>query len=556
MIICTAFLCLCLAAVTNGFVLSSARRSLSSFATLAVGMSSSTLTPSAETVKGECVNPSDEGLAQIVLVTPAEAVSPFKEKPFGTEVKWLSLFKHVADRASWESANGRFDASMGDLKLDVVSCEELDQNLARVVGSDKQSPILVMAGLHSADHVTLAKRIVAEANGAFEAISTVDCSPEVSSLEKYGEYDGDGSETGLLDNINDKIGAWLKTKRYSNKSAAELVRSLWRRESVEDTLFAMLVLVNEYTDYFVASVQEATTTAGTGLKEVQCMCSKCSREMINCFGNPECRKALDCLNSCKANDQVCSYKCIVSYEHSTFEAFALCILQKHNCMGNSASVPVVPNPAAMATFRGRPLDEETAEEILVGHLAPREGEKSVLIPQGAPSEEWSWKVVCGVNPAYDYFSDQHQIFYRDKGRRSAMWYDPTFKVVTLDGREVWRRRHYRVRRKKDTGPGTFGFTVLDNGVLSDEFWRILDCADDMSWAVLYYSGAASAAGTSYSGGLVCTRTGEWPQMPGGTDDPTYKRIAAALERGGITMYELFEVKQSERNLTPPPLGYK
>jgi hypothetical protein len=24
--------------------------------------------------------------------------------------------------------------------------------------------------------------------------------------------------------------------------------------------------------------------------------------------------------------------------------------------------------------------------------------------------------------------------------------------------------------------------VLDNGVVSNEFWRILDCADDLSWA--------------------------------------------------------------------------
>ena len=87
--------------------------------------------------------------------------------------------------------------------------------------------------------------------------------------------------------------------------------------------------------------------------------------------------------------------------------------------GSDTAAAAAASSNLMST-RGRPLDEETAEEILVGHLAPREGEKSVLIPQGAPVEDWSWKVVCGVNPAYDYFSDQHQIFYRDKGRRSAM----------------------------------------------------------------------------------------------------------------------------------------
>ncbi len=28
----------------------------------------------------------------------------------------------------------------------------------------------------------------------------------------------------------------------------------------------------------------------------------------------------------------------------------------------------------------------------------------------------------------------------------TMWYDPVFKVEKFDGNEVWRRRHYRVRR--------------------------------------------------------------------------------------------------------------
>ena len=73
--------------------------------------------------------------------------------------------------------------------------------------------------------------------------------------------------------------------------------------------------------------------------------------------------------------------------------------------------------------------------------------------------------------------------------------------------------------------------MLDNGVRSNEMWRILDCADDLSWAgnskfsvssykiiriakyvlllmiVFYYSGAASVAGTSYQGSLIVTPDG-------------------------------------------------
>lgn len=47
------------------------------------------------------------------------------------------------------------------------------------------------------------------------------------------------------------------------------------------------------------------------------------------------------------------------------------------------------------------------------------------------------------------------------------------QVKTVDGRLVWRRRHYRVRRAKQ--PGTFTFSVLDNGVISKEYWRCSCC---------------------------------------------------------------------------------
>lgn len=72
-------------------------------------------------------------------------------------------------------------------------------------------------------------------------------------------------------------------------------------------------------------------------------------------------------------------------------------------------------------------------------------------------------LTSGKNPAYDYFPCQFQLFYRGFAKGS-MWYDPIFKVKTVDGREEWRQRHYRVRRAQR--PGTFTFSVLDNGAIS------------------------------------------------------------------------------------------
>ena len=486
-------------------------------------------------------SPAISDTAQVLCITPSESVSPYKTKPFETEVKWLDLLQHVAMRATWESKNGRFDASNGELEIDVKTSEALQASKDSV-----SPPILVLVGMQDASFV---KEYIASKGNRIKAVCTVDCSPEIEALEKWGTYSGDGTPSFIEDNV----GSLFKTQSYLNKSTRELVKTLFARQSVEDTLFGMLVLINDFTSYFIKSVQAATSSDSTGFEELKCMCTKCSKEMVNCIGNPECKKALDCLDRCKANDQVCSYKCITSYETKDFEAFALCILQRHNCMKNSASIPVVPNPLPLTQFRGVALTHETAEDLFIGHLTPRPGQCNPLLPEGAVTEHWSWKVVCGVNPAYDYFSDQHQIFYRDENNQNAFWYDPVFKVVTLDDEEVWRRRHYRVRRRKSSGPGTFSFTVLDNGVLSDEFWRILDVADDLSWAVFYYSGAASAAGTSYSGALICTRDGYWPDLTG-PDDPEYKRIARALSSSGIAMYELYSVTQSESHATPPPLG--
>ena len=142
--------------------------------------------------------------------------------------------------------------------------------------------------------------------------------------------------------------------------------------------------------------------------------------------------------------------------------------------------------------------------------------------------------MTGQNAAYDIFPNQHQIFYRGKGKRQ-FWYDPVFQAKTLGGDLVWRRRHYRVRRGKT--PGTFYFSVLDNGVISNEYWRIVDVSDTLSWAVLYYSGAASAAGQAYTGAVFVTRDGKWPEPEGDSTE----RIKEAHLRCGIQMWELFVV---------------
>lgn len=88
---------------------------------------------------------------------------------------------------------------------------------------------------------------------------------------------------------------------------------------------------------------------------------------------------------------------------------------------------------------------------------------------------------------------------------------------------------YRVRRRAT--PGTFELSVLDNGVTSREHWKILDCAEDLTYCLFYYSGAAAAAGLSYTGAVLGTRDGMWPAQ-------YTERIHGALRQAGIEPWEL------------------
>jgi hypothetical protein len=70
------------------------------------------------------------------------------------------------------------------------------------------------------------------------------------------------------------------------------------------------------------------------------------------------------------------------------------------------------------------------------------------------------------------------------------------------------RGHYRVLL--GDLPGSFRLSTEDNGISLREFWRSVDCAEDLSWAVVHYAGAARSVGQSYTGSLLLSRDGNVP----------------------------------------------
>ena len=181
----------------------------------------------------------------------------------------------------------------------------------------------------------------------------------------------------------------------------------------------------------------------------------------------------------------------------------------------------------------------------MGHL---DNDKAM---DGSERTDISWKVGAGANVAYDQFPSQNQIFYESANGKN-MWYNPFFCAKTIDGCNIWAKRHYRVR--EEAVPGTFRLSVLDNGVTLDEFWTIVDCADDLLHIVFHYAGAAGAAGQRYLSGLLYAADGALPAE----EDRAQIYVKLWLEGIHVEQEELFVCdnhmdSEGALDAGPPPL---
>eukprot|EP00560_Eucampia_antarctica_P004442 CAMPEP_0197841776 /NCGR_PEP_ID=MMETSP1437-20131217/46367_1 /TAXON_ID=49252 ORGANISM="Eucampia antarctica, Strain CCMP1452" /NCGR_SAMPLE_ID=MMETSP1437 /ASSEMBLY_ACC=CAM_ASM_001096 /LENGTH=578 /DNA_ID=CAMNT_0043451577 /DNA_START=108 /DNA_END=1844 /DNA_ORIENTATION=+ len=340
--------------------------------------------------------------------------------------------------------------------------------------------------------------------------------------------------------ISSQVLPW--TKAASAKRMEEQMTGLFERWTSDEFTVALMLFFNQFSGHEIDWVKhsiDATWEKGPiqNAQELYSMVDKCGDCIVKCVQDEECKKCLDALTAVDSRDQVSSYTTLVSYESKLLTDFSCCILQKNNIFNCDAKIPIVPKVAPITSWRGKALTRDDAQQILIAHLADEDA------PEGGLQSQVSWIVAAGANVAYDQFPAQNQIFYKSANGR-GMWYDPVFRVETIDGRSVWCKRHYKVRDGKV--PGTFHLSVLDNGVTSNEFWTIVSVADDLSWIIFHYAGAAGAVGQRYLGGLLCTADGLLP--PESERDEIWK----ALKSAGIEPWELYVV--DNRKDTPGAIG--
>ncbi|KAK9130072.1 hypothetical protein Sjap_010559 [Stephania japonica] len=441
---------------------------------------------------------------RVVGLVGEGSTSPLKGAP------WEEVMLHTAKRLKW--IDGAFEMHVFHDGL-LRSNDPMWKNLQREMS---KADILMIVAVKNPESIKWIQRN----SGNVPNVICFDSSPSLKN-KLGGSVIGTDSRGSLFSKVT---GILQKKNDNAADEVVQTVSEAWDRRNSDDIRFCLLVIINAY----IRPVSSLKNLRSKGFKTLNCMATNCSSQILNCLLDPNCRKALQCLNRCSPVDQVCNYRCIASYESPHLEAFSLCVLQKHNCLELDAKIPDKPFVPPLLKFRGNDLNHETAEDLFIGWLG---------------TLDWSWRVVAGQNPAYDQFPCQYQLFYRGKARGS-FWYEPVFQVMTLEGELVWRRRRYRVKRGQI--PGTFNFSILDNGVVSKEFWTIVDVADDLGWGLFHYSGAAEVAGQSYTGAVLVSPDGEYP------NEKEKLRLVSALEKCGIKEWELYTVDNC--SCQDPPLG--
>jgi hypothetical protein len=414
---------------------------------------------------------------------------------------------------------------------DLIATRSIDASSLQPEDLTDNTDVVVALGVATPEDE---RRLVeALGNASLKAVlADPTCGQQILGRRFAGSY----QVSSKLHDVISQVAPWSSVA--TGKRLLGKTDTLLARKSSEDNIFAILFCIHALVTEIDVVKSDINPSWEKGpiqnAKEFAKMTNCCGPQIYAALSDPQTKNAVDSLTAVDLRDQVGSYRVIVSNETPQLEEFTLCILQQNNCFNCDSPILQRPKVPLLQKWRGQPLDDQTARQIMIGHLDHPEAHTC------SQRNAWSWKIVAGANPAYDAFPMQHQIFYPSGGKGKSLWYDPVFCVETLDGDLVWCKRHYRCTPRKHWSGSTAGawtLSTLDNGMVSEEKWTTVDAADDLSWTVLHYSGAAKRAGQSYVGALLCTPDGLWPSSAKSGEG--LERIREAFRKCDLELWELF-----------------
>ena len=234
----------------------------------------------------------------LLVITNSESKSYFKTKPYDLSVTWHDVFSKIAGKMIWEGKNNKYEPIAGDLNIRIVDIESVSK-------SNFYADTIALVGLSinetSPYYESALSPLVASAN----AVTVFNCSSSISKFEKYGDFYPNSKN--IFDPLLKKFDEVSNSRRNTDRKRYEIAVDLWKRNSLDDLVFLMFILIDTYGKYRIKSVQSVTSTEATSFDQVLCMCTNCSKEMIECFKDETCRKVtnqmqLSCFVPSSIND--------------------------------------------------------------------------------------------------------------------------------------------------------------------------------------------------------------------------------------------------------------
>ncbi|KAE8727256.1 tRNA(His) guanylyltransferase 2-like isoform X1 [Hibiscus syriacus] len=201
----------------------------------------------------------------------------------------------------------------------VVTTDNFDQSNADQTAMDLQKE-LACAGI-------LVVVVVTDPDSVKWLLTDTESVPNIICFESDpglvnklgGSYVHSETESSVFDKI---VGISQLKKTNETKEVVQTVSEAWDWHNSDDIRFCLLVIINAY----IRPVPVLKNLRSKGFSTLNCIVQNCGPQILDCLMDPNCRKALQCLNKCSPVDQVCNYRCIASYESPKLEAFSLCVL--------------------------------------------------------------------------------------------------------------------------------------------------------------------------------------------------------------------------------------
>lgn len=334
----------------------------------------------------------EKRIGSITFLIPSSGVEDIRLK-FGSKSpvghpNLLEAVSQLARKSNW-FADGLVETSIIPVPDMTGDSEKMIQELC-------STDVLLAIGLNSkqdletASHIFSRRRLHEKSQRYRQCQFALDCAEQLPSF--VGPYDQSNPslQASLLPWTLDATGRRLH----------EQMSNSFGKWSSDEFVFAIMIFLNQFSGSEVDWVKhsiDATWEKGPfrNVQEIYSMVTKCGDCITECVRDEKCAECLGKLTALDTRDQVASYRTIVSYESDLLRDFSFCILQKNNIFNCDAKIPFLPKVAPITTFRGKPLTEEVARSILVGHL----DDETAL--EGSKRLQLSWKVACGANEAYD-----------------------------------------------------------------------------------------------------------------------------------------------------------